>query len=123
MRAELLSGADALLLAARDRTRPLESALDASFDKTRRTLAHALEKLAERYERALATHDEVAAGRVERLAALLHPGGPQERVYGIAGWAARYGPRELAAALLAACVPYDGRTRDVEPDADPRGHA
>lgn len=113
LRDELHAGVEPLLARFAERTTGL--ALADSVEKTRRTLHRALERLSERTERALATHDAVAAGRVDRLQALLQPqGAPQERTLGIAWHAARVGLRPLVAAVLAACEPFDGAMRDVE---------
>lgn len=86
-----------------------------ALDKTRRSVHHALLRLAERTASALATRDAVTAGRLDRLLAVMHPGGaPQERTLGVAWAAARVGLGALASKILAACVPFDGATRDVE---------
>jgi len=83
--------------------------------KTRDHVLAQLEGLVERYKRTLARRDEVAVGRLNRLLAMLAPGGaPQERVYGWPWFAAMVGPETLRDLILAACVPFDPTLRDLE---------
>ena len=114
-RRELADEAAALVERFGARVGALGPGLDDALEKTRRTLAHAVGKLADRYERALAQRDEITASRVDRLLALLQPDGvPQERRYGVAAWGAHHGLRALAARIVADCVPFDATLRDLE---------
>jgi bacillithiol biosynthesis cysteine-adding enzyme BshC len=114
LRAGLQAAASALLDGAEERVAGLRPVLEPALGRTRGTVTHALDRLADAYARALAQHDEVAAGRLDRLRALLRPdGAPQERVHALVGPAARVGLRALVARVLEACVPLDGATRDV----------
>jgi len=77
------------------------------LDKTRAKLELTSAKLAHAYSQALLSHDSQRVGEVRRLKQLLFPGAvPQERVFGFAYFAARYGDRTLVEQLLAAIDPY-----------------
>jgi len=81
--------------------------LAAQLDKTRKKLELTSAKLAHAYSQALLSHDAQRVGEVRRLKQLLFPGAvPQERVFGFAYFAARYGDRALIEQLLAAIDPY-----------------
>jgi len=84
---------------------------------TRRTLDSVegvIGKLVSRYARAVAAQDEVTVARVERARNQLAPGGaPQERVFGLPWFAARYGLDTVLAAAREAVVPYDAQMKDV----------
>ena len=77
------------------------------LDKTRKKLALTAAKLAHAYSQALLSHDAQRVSEVRRLKQLLFPGAvPQERVFGFAYFAARYGDRPLIEQLMAAIDPY-----------------
>jgi bacillithiol biosynthesis cysteine-adding enzyme BshC len=77
------------------------------LDKTRKKLELTSAKLAHAYSQALLSHDAQRVGEVRRLKQLLFPGAvAQERVFGFAYFAARYGDRALIEQLLAAIDPY-----------------
>lgn len=81
--------------------------LSAQLDKTRKKLVLTSAKLAHAYSQALLSHDAQRVAEVRRLKQLLFPGAvPQERVFGFAYFAARYGDRTLIEQLLAAIDPY-----------------
>jgi bacillithiol biosynthesis cysteine-adding enzyme BshC len=81
--------------------------LSAQLDKTRKKLTLTSAKLAHAYSQALLSHDAQRVAEVRRLKQLLYPGSvPQERVFGFAYFAARYGDRNLIEQLLAAIDPY-----------------
>jgi bacillithiol biosynthesis cysteine-adding enzyme BshC len=81
--------------------------LTQQLDKTRKKLELTSAKLAHAYSQALLSHDAQRVGEVRRLKQLLFPGAvPQERVFGFAYFAARYGDRALVEQLLAAIDPY-----------------
>jgi hypothetical protein len=76
-------------------------------DKTRKKLELTSAKLAHAYSQALLSHDAQRVGELRRLKQLLFPGAvPQERVFGFAYFAARYGDRTLVEQLLAVIDPY-----------------
>jgi bacillithiol biosynthesis cysteine-adding enzyme BshC len=81
--------------------------LSAQLDKTRKKLELTSAKLAHAYSQALLSHDAQRVSEVRRLKQLLFPGAvPQERVFGFAYFAARYGDRALIEQLMAAIDPY-----------------
>ena len=60
--------------------------------------------------------DHAALDRLDRARAFLQPGGaPQERVFGLPYFAARFGPREFVQCVLAACQPFSGKLEDLCP--------
>lgn len=76
-------------------------------DKTRKKLELTSAKLAHAYSQALLSHDSQRVSEVRRLKQLLFPGAvPQERVFGFAYFAARYGERAVIEQLLAAIDPF-----------------
>ena len=76
-------------------------------ERTRRSVAHALERLTSRYARALFDRDTVTRDRLTRLQNLLQPGGvPQERTYGWPSLAARVGPAAFKEAVFAALAEH-----------------
>ena len=81
--------------------------LTPQVDKTRKKLELTSAKLAHAYSQALLSHDSQRVSEVRRLKQLLFPGAvPQERVFGFAYFAARYGERPVIQQLLAAIDPY-----------------
>src|SRR6185436_87283 len=72
--------------------------LERPFEKTREQILRALDLLAEKAVGAAARRDQVASRRVEQLREACLPGGRlQERVYTLAWFAGRYGPRLVEA--------------------------
>jgi bacillithiol synthase len=83
-------------------------------DKTRRKLEVTCAKLAQAYSQALLSHDAQRVSEVRRLKQMLFPGAvPQERVFGLAYFAARYGDRALVEQLLAAIDPYSTQITEL----------
>ncbi|MET0386271.1 MAG: bacillithiol biosynthesis cysteine-adding enzyme BshC [Polyangiales bacterium] len=81
--------------------------LGPQIDKTRAKLQLSTHKLSRHYGSALARTDEQRVALVRRLGRLLYPeGAPQERVFGISYFAARYGARALIERVLSAIDPY-----------------
>ncbi|HTP52673.1 MAG TPA: bacillithiol biosynthesis cysteine-adding enzyme BshC [Anaeromyxobacteraceae bacterium] len=94
----------------------LDPSLERSVRKTRHHATFAVERLLGRVERSAFGRDQVTAGRLDRLLALLQPGGePQERVYSFPVPAARVGTRALVAALVAAAGSLSPEMRTVTP--------
>lgn len=81
--------------------------LTQQVDKTRKKLELTSAKLAHAYSQTLLSHDSQRVSEVRRLKQLLFPGAvPQERVFGFAYFAARYGERTVIEQLLSAIDPY-----------------
>jgi bacillithiol biosynthesis cysteine-adding enzyme BshC len=80
---------------------PADQNLARAAERTRATVARALDRLTGHYARKLAERDGVALGRLARLEVALAPGGvPQERFYGWPSLAGRHGPAALTRAVL-----------------------
>lgn len=106
----------------------LDPDLQVAVDKTRDAVAASVGKLAARYERACFRRNERLITDAGTLAAVLFPdGNPQERFYGLSGFAARYGERRFIESIAAAVRPFeplrrDVRCRRVAEEALPRFH-
>jgi bacillithiol biosynthesis cysteine-adding enzyme BshC len=88
--------------------------IDEAIEKTRASVAKAVGKLAEKYERAVSHRDGARVEDVRRLHLWLQPEGlPQERVFGISCFAARHGERALVERVVDAAAPYDGTVKDL----------
>lgn len=87
--------------------------------RTRDSVAHALDRLIERYQRTLIERDETGLRRIQRLERALRPDGvPQERYYGWPSLAGRVGAMELKRLVLGNLQTNDAFTsevRDLEP--------
>jgi bacillithiol biosynthesis cysteine-adding enzyme BshC len=82
--------------------------------RTASTVEHSVGKLVSRYQRTLARRDESTTAQIERARELMSPGGaPQERVYGLPWFAARYGVRTVIDAISAALIPFHSDLVDV----------
>jgi bacillithiol biosynthesis cysteine-adding enzyme BshC len=110
----LLDGFDRVLSAALSEIAPHAAQLAAPLAKTRDKLRLTAAKLRERYASVLAHVDQARVQDVRRLKLLLQPDDlPQERVYGLAYFAARYGERGFIEAVLTAIDPFDPRLREL----------
>lgn len=79
------------------------SRLDDAMSRTRGTIHRAASRMTGRYRHLLDTTDSVLGGRVRRVHASLYPHDePQERVLGLASFAARAGLQPLVKQVLAA---------------------
>lgn len=88
--------------------------MQAAIGKTRGTVEMAVGKLMEKFARALIHQDEGLVADVQRLKLLLYPNDmPQERFFGIAYFAARYGERAWLEKILEAATPFDATPQDV----------
>jgi bacillithiol biosynthesis cysteine-adding enzyme BshC len=127
--AELLAAADAVTATRRfdrvgferDLLAPFESALgaveqrlepaaglDVAVEKTRTTVARAIARLADKVASAHARRDGAVVEAVRAIRSRLHPNGaPQERVHGLAYYAARFGERAFIARVRDAVEPFD----------------
>jgi len=105
---------EAALQAVRARVEHAGAGLTTAIEKTRATVAMAVSKLAAKYDTALLHQDQAAVDDVRRVKQLLYPyDTPQERVYGLSYFAARYGERTFVEQVLGAIEPFDPRPRDL----------
>ncbi len=94
--------------------RPLGPDLEDAVKLTQGTVERAASKLAGRYARALEHHHRVASQRVDRVQDMLFPEGqPQERVLGVANFAARSGWKGLKEAVFKQLEPFETAVKDV----------
>lgn len=90
--------------------------LDVALSKTRQVIAGAALKLAEKYERATLQRDRELVVSLGRARAALFPGGaPQERRFGLASFAARFGERRFVERALAAAEPFAAVEGELHP--------
>lgn len=95
---------------------PLDAGFARISRKARDVIDSQLERVLDRYRRAVAQHDDAVSERLARFVGLLAPdGAPQERTYGMPHFAAQFGPRRLVETLLEAARPFDGGLIDVDP--------
>lgn len=88
--------------------------LDKAIERAEAAVAEAVAKLKAKHERALLHADEKLVEDVRRVRAVLHPlGQPQERVLGLASFAAREGTRAFVERVLAAIEPLDFSIKDL----------
>jgi bacillithiol biosynthesis cysteine-adding enzyme BshC len=112
----LIDGFEQVLSGALAEVGPYDAQLAAPVAKTRDKLRLIAGKLGEKVAAALARGDQARVEDVQRLLRLLQPGGaPQERVYGLSYFAARYGERAFLEAVLAAIEPFDPAPRELRP--------
>jgi bacillithiol biosynthesis cysteine-adding enzyme BshC len=96
-----------------------DAAADPGFDRVARKAGEVIEqqiaRLSTRVRRVVGEADTVQVSRLDRLRCMLWPGGmPQERALGLPWFAAQHGPKTLAAALVAAVVPYHPDVVEVD---------
>jgi uncharacterized protein YllA (UPF0747 family) len=83
-------------------------------DSMRSEVKKSASKLRQRYEKALRHRNGALLQELEQLKWLLCPGGePQERFYGLAYFAARYGERGFVERVLQSVTPFDANPRDL----------
>ena len=88
--------------------------LDAAIEKTAASVRGSVQKLAAKYQAALLHRDAARVEELRRVQRMLHPGGiPQERVFGLATFAARFGEREFIARVLDTIDPFDPTLKDI----------
>ena len=88
--------------------------VDRAVAKTRATVARAAGKLGRNYDKARRHRDGDTVDHVRRLQASLLPGGmPQERFFGMASFAARYGQRPFVERVLGAAAPLRTDIEDL----------
>jgi bacillithiol synthase len=83
-------------------------------ERARASLRHAIDRLARRHQHHAKSRADTVAGRVARLQKWLFPDGePQERVHGVAWYAAHTGPAALAARVRDAIDLFDPGVKDL----------
>ncbi|MFT3708630.1 MAG: bacillithiol biosynthesis BshC [Archangium sp.] len=86
-----------------------------AVERTRRSIARAAQRFALRYGRELSTRDAIVTARVDRVQRALFPGGePQERVLGIAGFAARIGVQKFVELVRAGVTPFGTEVKELQ---------
>jgi len=109
--------AEAYMAALRDALAevPMDAlGLRPAADKMREEIQKAALKFSEKYQKALAHQDRALIEDLRRLKVFLYPdNGPQERFYGIAYFAARYGDRAFIEQVLTSVVPFDPALKDI----------
>ncbi len=118
--ATLTAEMQAALHPALDRLTAVLNAADTTLAKpagrTSAGIRHSVERLIEKYARALGRRDTTTLDRVERLRAHLCPGRtPQERHYGWPWIAAAVGPAAFARAVADRIVPFATAIEDITP--------
>lgn len=88
--------------------------LDKAHEKTEREIDKALSKLVDKYRSAVLHEDERRVEQVQRLRYALAPhDAPQERIYGLPYFAARYSSEAIVEKVLDGSVPFDGALKDL----------
>jgi uncharacterized protein YllA (UPF0747 family) len=102
------------LTEVRERVEPHLPGLESAFDKTLGAVMSAVARLVRKIEDARAHRDRSRVADVAQVQWALVPGGePQERVYGLAYFAARYGERAFVARVVDAIAPFDPTPIDL----------
>lgn len=94
----------------------LGAELDGAAAKTRTALDKAVRRFSQRYQSALLRRSGAISADVKRLKLLLHPlDQPQERVFCLPYFAARFGARSFVERVLDAVDPFDPGLRELRP--------
>lgn len=102
------------LAALGEKMAALDPSLKEPVRRTEETIRGALGKLAARYQNALAHKDQTAVEQLDRVRGYLAPNDtPQERVYGLAYYACRFGTQGFLDRVRAACEPFSGAHREL----------
>jgi bacillithiol biosynthesis cysteine-adding enzyme BshC len=119
--AAVLPALDAALESLREELARLGSGVQRAAQKTRGTVAGALRTLSGRMSAARAQADGDAVAAWQRVQHWLCPNGqPQERIYGLATCAARFGEQEFLARVLAAAEAAPTAVHDLYWNEAPR---
>jgi bacillithiol biosynthesis cysteine-adding enzyme BshC len=111
---ELRTGFEAVLAGALAKLPAPAGSMQGAVDKTRRKLETTSRKLAERFASVRAAADESHVRDVRRLRAMLQPDGvPQERSYGLAYYASRFGERAFLERVLREIEPFDAARKEL----------
>lgn len=117
----LLAPFETALDAVRGEIEPLGPGVHAAVDKTRANVAAAVRKLAGKVEQAHLHADADMVAALRRVRQMLWPNdAPQERVYGLAYFAARVGEEAFLARVLEAVAPAAWAVRDLWCDGEAR---
>lgn len=93
---------------------PLDAGVHHGIEKTRTTIEGAVARLIGKIEQAHRHRDASAVAALRDVRQRLYPHDtPQERIYGLAYFAARYGEQAFLRAALAAAAPFDTVPRDL----------
>jgi bacillithiol synthase len=96
--------------------RNVDATLTRPAERTRAYVLASLEKLIDKYARAVARRDQTTLRRLERLSTLLFPERtPQERIYGWPSLAARSGRAPFGRAVSAALEPFSTDVGEICP--------
>ena len=110
----LLEAFDGAMAEVLPRLREAGERAERAAAKTRGTVARAVDKLGRNVDKASRLRDQSLVEDLRRLRERLCPDGvPQERLYGVSYYAARYGERAFIERVLAAAEPGDSGTRDL----------
>jgi hypothetical protein len=96
--------------------RAVDPTLARPAERTRAQMRTSVERLCDKYARALARRDQTNLRRLERLCTLLYPEQtPQERYYGWPSLAARTGREGFARAVAAGLSPFSTEVGELCP--------
>jgi bacillithiol synthase len=110
----LLEGFEVALHEALAKAHMGEGTQFSPVDSMRSEVKKSAAKLRQRYEKTLRHRNGALLQELEQLKWLLYPGGePQERFYGLAYFAARYGERGFVERVLQSVTPFDANPRDL----------
>ncbi len=116
LEARLIKALETELASERAELLKIDPSLKKNLEQTSATIRFAIGKLASKVGRTLTAKDQTALDRLAALRAQLLPNGePQERVYGLPYYAAKYGPRAFIALVMKTVVPFEGQQADLTP--------
>lgn len=116
LEARLIKALEAELSNERASLLKIDPALKKNLEQTSATIRFAIGKLASKVGRTLAAKDKPAIDRLAALRVQLLPNGePQERVYGLPYYAAKYGTRAFISLVMKTVVPFEGQQEDLTP--------
>jgi bacillithiol synthase len=94
----------------------LDPSLREPLQRTEESMRGALGKLLARYGKVLGQRDQVSVERLDRLRGYLVPNDtPQERVFGMAYYACRFGTRTFVDLVRANVTPFSGELKELSP--------
>ena len=116
MEAEVTAALEPVLARLEAAVTAVDPTLARPAERTRAYVRGAIERLCDKYARALTRRDQVSLRRLERLHTLLYPEGtPQERIYGWASLAARVGITRFARAVATGLEPFSTEVGELDP--------
>ncbi|MEQ8278177.1 MAG: bacillithiol biosynthesis cysteine-adding enzyme BshC [Deltaproteobacteria bacterium] len=88
--------------------------LERAHAKTAATIEGTIQRFTDKYERAVLHEDEDRVDRARRIRWALQPNdAPQERVFGLPYFAARYSAERVVEDVLARCRPFEGALQEI----------